>query len=68
MIAPRRSAYDASRGAARDQPQPHLPDRGGHLVRAGDDVELADQPEVDVDEPVVLELDEQVLAGGVGAR
>ncbi len=47
------------------QPQPDLTHRHGHRRRV--EVELADQAEVDVDEPVAGELDEQVLAGRVGA-
>jgi ribose 5-phosphate isomerase B len=45
------------------QPQPHLPDRRG----CGRDVELADQPEVHVDEALPGELHEQVLPGRLGA-
>ena len=49
-VAPRRSAYAAAR--ADDQPQPHLPDRGGGAPVGPSHVELADQPEVDVHEPL----------------
>ena len=55
----------------RDHPQPHRADRVGHPGRAAldprVDVELADQAEVDVHEALALVLEEEVLAGGVGA-
>jgi hypothetical protein len=48
-------------------PEPAEPDLAdGRRRGATAYVELADQAEVDVDEPLAVELEEQVLAGGVG--
>ena len=50
------------------QPEPDLADRGRHLDHPAVHVEPADQAEVDVDDPVGVEVEEQVLAGRLGGQ